>query len=267
MNVTVKLKRPVLLAAGIRTLSRIRGTTLGQEVKRNAGIITEYCAKMLPPTTGKGQNKNAIKQSWNTQKRAGEKAIKRDVAKVFQPLRSLAFLKNVQWAAAVQKMIRRRDIAGLEKFLKEKGVRNQVIEEATVEIHNQHRNKRGRAKKSGGPYLVLKAPSIKKVEKHQIGHVGKAKAGYVPALRTLGREIPPEWVTRHSTPGFVQDRTWNPLKPSIRVSNDVGYGYSFAHMNIPGTAIEIRGKTAGREIRESLKGKLKAGMKSTGLGK
>jgi hypothetical protein len=265
--ISTRLKNPAALRAGIRTLANIRSTTVRKELQRNAGIIAEYCAKMTPPTTGRGQNKNAINQSWAVQQRAGKKAIRRDIAQCFQPLRSIAFLKNVQWAAVVNKMIRKRDIKGIEHFLASKGLNSRVIIEATTEIHDQARNRRGRVRKKMQPYLVINGASIRKLRELRESHIGQAKAGWSPAMSQFSRPLPPDWVTRHRTPSQIRDRSWNALRPSVTVKNQVRYGSSFNELQIARTALDIRSRTAAKEIRETLRGNLKRAMRTTGLGK
>ncbi len=266
--ISVKLKSPGTLRAGIGTLAKLRQTTIAAEIKRNGGIIAEYAAKMTPPFLQKGGiSKGAVSQSWNTQKRTGEKAVKGDIARLFQPLRSLGLLKNVQWAAAAAKMIRRRDIEALEKFLAAKGVHAHVVEAATEAMHASARNSRGRIKKTQRALLVISAPSISALTKLKVSHVGVAKAGWTPAIVAGGRSMPPDWISRHSTPGAVRDRTSNPLRPSWRAENNVRFGSSFNELQIAQKAVEIRDKTAGKEIKALLHARLKQGMRSTGLGK
>jgi hypothetical protein len=263
----VKLKNPAAVRAGIRDLAMAKGVPIRTELKRNAGIINHYAMKMTPPFLQKGGlTKGTIKQSWNVQKRTGEKAVKRDVAKAFQPIRTLQLLKNAKWAAAVNKMIRRRDITGLERFLAGKGVHNKVVPEATLELLNSKRTNRGRVK-INLPFLVLSAPSITRLQKRQVADVGKAKAGWANAGSALPGEKPPDWITRHATPGSLHDRTGNPVRPAIRVTNAVLYGQHFSPLGIVQKAVELRASTMKRELRETVRANLKRSMRSGKLGR
>lgn len=269
----LKLKYPTQFRGAFERLRQARGTSTGAELRRRGRIISMDCMRATPPFLQKGGvTKGMLTQSWNTQKRTGEKRTKRDVERVYQTLEGIKILAkgNQRFArlkAQIAAYARRGDFQKIQDILKNFGLTLPVIKVADPDVHKRARGYRGRVK--GGPrVVVLNKASIGKLVKTQVAHVGKTKAGWVAGAKGLGATDIPNWITRHSTPGSISDRSGAQLlRQSIKVRNRVSWGNQLSDLAIVDKVVEINGRKMDREAREIIRGNLKKAMKQGGLGR
>jgi hypothetical protein len=164
-------------------------------------------------------------ESYNTQRKAGESAVERDIRKVFVPLRQ--FAENVSKTnpelgvtltmkggitgsnIANRKLKRssnRIDMQALEAIFRNMGMEGRVMLNVDPAIHEKARGRRGRVRRAT-PVVVVNEKSIDKYIKEKQGHIGKAKAGFMKAAIGLAVKGIPNWIRRHMTPGVFRDQT------------------------------------------------------------
>lgn len=128
----------------------------------------------------------------------GEKAVKRDILRVFTSPQDLfphgsriaaldTALKACNWTKSVG------IIQKIQKFN-----RLQAAESPDRATHNRYKNSRGRVTTKSGPFVIIRDPQrladyIKSVQ----GHVGSAKASWLAAAKKFGAKGSASWVTRH----------------------------------------------------------------------
>jgi hypothetical protein len=109
-------------------------------------------------------------------------------------------------------------------MLRRFGVQNSgVVYEATEGLSKSKRNSKGRIPKKMFPIVVLRSRTISALVNTLKGHVGKLKAGWMPGARKLGVSAP-AWISKHGTPGSIQDESKRLGNPHITVSNNSNFG-------------------------------------------
>lgn len=103
----------------------------------------------------------------------------------------------------VQKMIRRRDYAGLKEFAaKVSGGRWDFVQ-FSPELHEDRRNSRG-AVRTGSGLITPDTQELRAYIKKKQESVGKARGGWVAAIIRLGGKVQP-WIARHAGQGEFTD--------------------------------------------------------------
>jgi hypothetical protein len=193
-------------------------------------------------------------ESFNVQRRLGEGAVKRDIGGLFKTQDSLGFVKNprnMKLAVDMLNAIKRRDAQAANAILKNVGVDMAAIASADPGVHQSARGRRGRVV-SRRKYLVLDARSVAQFIKTKQSHVGRAKAGWVPAARALGLQLP-GWITRHSTPGIYKPDYENASMPAVTVGNLISFGSDFSHLRIVQAALNNRVKSMQKRAEWTIK--------------
>lgn len=165
------------------------------------------------------------------QRKVGIGAVTRDVKHLFRPLPKVDTLAagDKKVAFMLRKYIREGALENLSTILNRLGVGNsRVVYEATAELHKSKRDAKGRIPKKTAPIIVLRGRTISALLNVIKGHVGKLKAGWMPAAKKLGVSVPP-WISKHATPGSVQDNSRRLGNPSIMVSNNSVFGPQVEH--------------------------------------
>lgn len=180
-------------------------------------LLAERCQDLTPPQS-KGQ---------------GEAAVKRDLMRIFYPLRAASFTDK-----RMQKMIRSDDRqawdAASSHFAATSVLRNTKAIAFSEDWHTKNRVSRGRARGMGnakrGPKenlgvvtLGQEAAKAMAYTKEVRQRVGWAKAGWNAGIIMLGGMVPQSWISRHSLKrGRMIDGRRDP-DPWVRVINDTGW--------------------------------------------
>lgn len=243
---TLSLDASGFRAAAIR-LREVKNVTVKKLIQDQARLFVRDAIKLTPPFGG-----HAISESFSVQRKVGEKAVARDVGRVFKSKASLKILanpKNPILAAALAKAIQKKDKPAVEAILSNIGTKLSVLVQPDESTHRARRGARGRVRK-GQSYLVLDERALKRYTKEKVSHVGKAKAGWLASARALNVPGIPAWITRHGgeTPGLIRFED-TPGEYAITVGNLVRWAPDFAGVRIIEAAFEnrIRGMTKQAE--------------------
>lgn len=161
-------------------------------------------------------------ESYNAQRKIGENATFRDVGRVFQDLGKLRIFENPN--KEVQKLLKSKNPATIQAFLKAAGIRGNVALNAEPFLHQNRRDSRGRVPKTfKGNNFVINWKSAQSYAKSKVKHVGTAKSGWVKAAQGCGAKLP-MWITKQAgaQAGTFKDRS-QALAPYIEFSNDVPF--------------------------------------------
>ena len=165
-------------------------------------------------------------------KLVGEKAVTRDLAKVFADLpatfESLQ-LKAQAMADAFWKAAKKKDWTEARRILRSSGTmwRNVEISPFDAKYHIANRDRRGRVKRHVPAQIVTDNKKLAEYRRRKVKMVGFAKAGWAAAAESLSgntRGIP-QFVTRHKqrAPGRAVDNSESKNDPHVSLHNDVGY--------------------------------------------
>lgn len=226
----------------IRELSERKRGGAAAVLKQQARLLTGDLLKYTPPF----DPKSPVSASFNSQRKAGEAAVKRDVERGQKDIRSLDMIANGD--KRIKALVRKRNLAALETILRRSGFRNaQVFSEATLARHNSMRTRYG-VIRSHRQNFVMNGRSIKTVERTKLKGVGKAKAGWKPAAARFGPKIP-AWISRHGGEGSYTDRSLDNLRPYIEVVNSVPHLQSSAQrLRIVQRAVDNRARNMRKEL-------------------
>jgi len=197
-------------------LLRVTGRDAGEVLKSEAALFTLDCVRLTPPNA-----KNPFRESFNVQRRAGERAVQNDIQKIFKSWESLQIVQsNPKLAEELKKYARRGAVDKAAVLLRRLGVKIPVILAATADLHKSLRGAGGRTLRK--PRMVLQTASIGRILRAAQKRVGMEKSGWTAAANALGVKLP-AWITRHAGPGQVQLNLGTPDNQSITVSNLVPY--------------------------------------------
>lgn len=201
----------------VSRLVTLTGRDAGEVVKSEGRLLVQDAMRMTPPFANAPST-----ESLNAQRKTGEKAVERDINKVFAKLKSLK-VRDKRIRKDLARAIRKRDFARVKIILKYMKLPvEDAMREADPAVHEHKRDRRGRVQRNKNKVWILNEPSLNRIIREKKKHVGKAKAGWAAAARGLGVKLP-NWITRHSSPGAFKDNTKDPKQPSITIGNLVGY--------------------------------------------
>lgn len=154
-------------------------------------------------------------------KKQGEGAVVRDIAKTVQPFAVDEF-RNPALAAIVEE----GDFQAFEVFSRRVSndkLRNVQAAPFSPTLHSSRRDRRGRiASKRSRPTFVLgraDRAELAKYIKRKRSNVGIAKSGWLAATQLLGGSVP-AWVSRHGTAyGSVIDERNDQYAPGVTAIN------------------------------------------------
>lgn len=155
----------------------------------------------------------------------GKKRVQLDLEKIFRPLDSSKF-KN----ESISKLIRKGDPVAWNNFsrnLREGNLRDSIAVVPTKAIHQQNRNKRGRAFDRPRQNMVTLKPqqrTLKQIIMESQQNVGFAKAGWVRAYTELRGDRTPEWVQRHFPGKGLWEDGRQASNPFIAAYNQTSWG-------------------------------------------
>jgi hypothetical protein len=257
MNATFKFDEKAF-AEQAKRLAVFADKSIEEVVREQAGLAAIDCMRLTPP-----YGKRPLKESLAEQRRAGQRKVKIDVARAFQPLKSIHVVSNPRdekVGKEVRRLIRKGDYLNLEAMLKQFGIRTLgIIKEATGQLLDQLRDRRGNVRKKVASYLVVSGASIGRLLRKQLSKVGLAKSGWVRCLDGLGRtDKVPAWIRGHAGQG-VFAQTGHPGKPEVLIGNAVRYAQWRAY-DILSFAMRERLRSATQQaniMERAIKRKLK----------
>lgn len=168
-------------------------------MREEMGLLVKRCIELTPPPHGRGGGAAAKKQ--------GEGAIKRDVGRVYFSLRKFAdVIKSPRLKQGMLNALNRGDFDAISEIMREMKQSTKAVTTARVAFQQQFRNNRGIVTRGTKKTGVFDENSMIDVVNQLIGHVGKAKAGWMPAARAFGTKGIPAWVSRHSGEGSSELR-------------------------------------------------------------
>lgn len=198
-------------------------------LKQQAKLLTSDCCKLTPPFS-KAVFGSPASESWPTQLKIGEHAVRTQIQGLFYSIKNLDVVKNPrkpEVKAALGWMIEQGNYEAFKRYMRTELKRSEwMAERASVQAHSKFRNRLGRVRKNAAVGVFVE-DSIGQLLTFKLSHVGAAKAGWQTAAQKFGVTLP-RWITRHSTPGSAQDDTDNPTNPSITIQNSVSYAGALA---------------------------------------
>lgn len=129
----------------------------------------------------------------------GRNAVKADIQRVWlSPLTFVRNLQNERLKKTLRRAIAGQDFATFNALAAKTGLKLQLAE-VREDIHQSRRNSRGRVTQKRANLVATSASELNAYIKKVQERVGKAKAGFLPAIRYFGHVNLPAWVTRHGT--------------------------------------------------------------------
>jgi len=220
-----------------------------------ARLLTRDLVKLTPPFVSRA----ATSESFNIQRKTGEKAVRRDILRVFQPLDAIV-RDNQVLGPAIKKAMAKNDLAvlgfgtSLPELLVSAGVLktpdpSRIVESVNLAALLSARKARGRVPvaAAGRALFVKSRGAVAQLIKTNVAKVGRAKGGWATAAAAFKLNLP-NWITRHKS-GDVQDVSGALINPYIRISNAVSYMIEQNQMlRITLYALQDRNKAMTRQI-------------------
>ena len=247
------------LSANVHKLAILEDRTGVEELKHQGKLLMRDLIKITPPTSpyaNESFEDNAKGESLEDQRKIGQAAVNRDIAKNWRSANSIVRelqARNPKAAKSLANYIRTGDIAAVQRMLQKLGWKdwNRVVLSVSEADHNKNRSSRtGRA--IGSTTYVLRSNSIIQLARTKLGHVGAAKGGWATPAIALGAEVP-AWIAGHATPGIYAPM-FDGDKKSLTMGNLVPYG---GHL-VPGRLINNALKMRQRSMEQRIAYKLRA---------
>lgn len=217
------------------------GREAGQVVRDQARLLVRDLIAATPPF-GK-HTFDRREESYNDQRKIGEKAVERDIRKKFISLRQFIDervtkpeLKEALAAAGglgvSQKTgkgtfsTRRANPAAVEAILANLGIEMKAVLVPDPADHKRARTRKGRVHRPR-QVVILQEKALDRYVREVQSHVGKSKAGWMSAALGLGVKAIPNWIRQHLTPGLFEDQSNSKESPSITVGNLVPWAGDF----------------------------------------
>jgi hypothetical protein len=188
----------------------------------------------------------------------GKIAVERDVNRA---LPTLPVFKNQGLKDAAERILATGDTVALQKFLSGiNGMEGIQVKSFSPSLHTSARNKRGRVNRRQRNYIVADSKQVAAYRKDKIKAVGTARAGYVPALRSLGGKVP-RWIQKPwAKGGYSENWTVGLSFTEISTNSTKIPNYDRAVQS----ALNARAKTIQRKTRLLIRGKsVKLGFATT----
>jgi hypothetical protein len=227
---------------------------LGGVIRQQMRLLLIDTMKLTPPFGSRA----ARRESWSAQRKIGEKAVTRDINRVFSPIDTL-ITTNRKLGPAIKSALQQNsvEVLGLQNSLPELLVKAKVMDQPdaskildapTREIHDRFRI-RGRVRgRIPYKYFVKRASALKRFVRQELVTVGILKGGWMSgALRF--KASAPVWISRHHS-GDVVDQTNAKENPFAIARNTVPYiAANDADVRIVANALQDREKSMERQIK------------------
>lgn len=204
---------------------------MGEVLRGEAPWLATALAKATPPLTGK----NMFSQAWGAQKKAGEGAVSKDLAKVYTTANSIYGMIAEQDEGAAKgfrRAVRRRDVGEAQRLMYVFGLSqfaSSNIGEFNPDFHKQARRRHGRVGRGQRTMqIVTRGSDLNRYRREKMGRVGRLKAGWVSASRGLTKQPRwPAWLRKVARgEGTLSDQTRRRRDPYLRLTNSVRYSGS-----------------------------------------
>jgi hypothetical protein len=200
--------------------------TAAEFVRWRAGVVTKDLIDFTPP-----RGPHPAAEGWKEQKERGDRAVERDIKKVFRNGADLWDIlklhplvqRHANLARILIKYINNGDYLNLSRVLYKIGSRIVLIPQPLREQHFAERNpSNGRVfRKPRHHYYVLQDRKIQGYITLIQRDVGKMKHGWMKAARTLEVKDIPHWVKRQqSEEGDCIDDSNRRGNPSVTISSN-----------------------------------------------
>jgi hypothetical protein len=204
----------------VRQFAALTGRRLGEVIREEMRFLVGACINRTPPFSGR-QLSSMGNPGWDgSAKKIGERAVKRDIRRVFRPVTGLDLYKENE---GFRKAVDERNLKVVRNFLKDSLSKKAsrrfggVAFEADPQYHKEQRDNRGRVRR-GAPWIaVLDKNSIDTYIKAKQRLVGYARAGWNAAKARFGAT---GWTLKNKfAPGLADDRTHGTEKPHATAAN------------------------------------------------
>jgi hypothetical protein len=223
----------------IRKLNAALGETMDETLAGQAKLLVQDCVKATPPfTPGKNFSESLAKQ-----KAVGERAVHRDLARVYREAGGFKQLTEGRTAKRIAQLVMRGDEAKAVEALKDSRINVAGIERrATKGYIQQQRNRRGQVPYRKNQVAIIhdgavpefiaapfndknrpNDPILAELLDERLARVGNAKSGWAIPAKALGLKLP-RWIKRQkgATAGLFK-REGKGIKSAITVGNGVPY--------------------------------------------
>jgi hypothetical protein len=204
----------------LRSFVGVMRKELSTEIRNQARLACRDAINYTPPLIKGSPTYQTVAPM--EQRRAGEKAVRRDVAKVYLALEDLRISDDAKFPHLAKWLHRygRQGATGkVEKILRDFQWNVPVSREALPGAHESARNHRGRVNARRARNIVLSKRTIEQYTRKQQKKVGRAKAGWNNSAAKLGLKVP-NWVGDLKEPGWSDDKLSSP-NPSFTLANTV----------------------------------------------
>lgn len=220
----------------------------GKLLRQQGKLAIRDMAKFTPPFS-----ETTSQESFASQRKVGQAAVKRDIERVFTPFSKIRMLQNPKGALA--KAIQSHNWQEVEQIMQRSGFPNaRVFQTVEPSIHDRARNRRGQVSKSKPlPNFVFNERALDRYIRLKQSHVGKAKSGWTTASNVLNVGLP-NWITKQNGPGECLDASEAPIWQRITFGNFVSWiQESGSQLQIVSRALANRARAMRREAEEILK--------------
>lgn len=168
-------------------------------IRQQAALLVKDLIHLTPPFSDKPSS-----ESYNVQRRVGEKAVERDIRNGWIAIDSLeVFSSQTKTGKRIRRLFKNGSWKELQELLNQIGFKRlmRVESELTKQWQDSARDKRGHvAKGAHGRGAVGKQRELDRFVKLRQLRVGAGKAGWKPSASMVGHSIP-AWIGRHSSMG------------------------------------------------------------------
>ena len=208
-----------------------------------------------------------IRQTYPSNQAQGKARVNADLAKVFAPVDAAAIrmARRNQKKSAADYLPLWTAKGGKLFATSHENFQPDLTADGMDAVMSQRRNARGRVnsfkprttaatgKRTMINRIVVRQPEFNRFKRMKLSHVGKLRAGWGHALKSLGASLP-EWVTRNLTPdtGYVVNNTGHGASPGLTVANTAA-GARTNCLGILQRAMNARRMAIGENIKRMLK--------------
>jgi hypothetical protein len=191
----------------VRQFAALQRRDLGAVIRDEARLAVIECAERTPPFDGAKMKGGG--------KAAGERAVRRDVRKVFVDAKSLDLWND---SKSYRNAVLKGQVGVIEKILQNAKRFGGAAMLPTRRHHREQRDRRGRVRQGGKWQAIIGGQAIDQYLGWALRRVGYARSGWNKAASQFGAAVP-GWAARHSAPGHVADHTRGTETPIAECAN------------------------------------------------
>jgi hypothetical protein len=253
-------------------LRAVLGKSIEETLDSQVKLFVRDCIKATPPFTH-GKN---FSESLAKQKEVGERAVQRDLARVYREAGGYKSLTQGRLARRIARLVMRGDETKAVEELRFVNLNFKVIERrATKGYIESQRNKRGQVPYRKNQVALIhdgqvpayiaaafnsknkpEDPILRELLEDRLARVGNAKSGWALAAKNMGLKLP-KWIkSQKGAASGLFKRTGSGLKYQITVGNGVPYIQKTGkELGIMKWAMKNRERNIEKQIRMALKKK------------